>query len=437
MALKIGSIGIIADDLTGANDTALQFLLRGCNTQILFDPENIPEGCNNTVVWAINTESRNLDPGEAKLRVNRAAEVLKNELQVDFLYKKIDSTLRGNVALEALDLLESNHLDAAIVVPAFPDEGRTTVGGYHLLRGLPLERTEVARDPNFPIYISHIPTLLANQCQDPDIVAHITLSKVMRGAAPILRELQEYIKNGKKLIVIDAVSNVDLDQIVLAMEKCMGHSEILPCGSAGLASAITKSWMPDGKYQHILKVVPQYPTLIVAGSVTPITRTQVKLLQDHKDEYKLKVYNLSAEQLINGLEESLINEAKASIEEGFSILIYSAPTDASLQESADFAELKNIKRSHLSLIVQNRLADFARIITDSTQVKLVLIGGETANACCKAIGSAHLQLIDEVDHAIPLCLDQKAQFIITKSGNLGTPKTLINIMNYFKDNCKD
>ena len=33
------NIGIIADDLTGADDTALQFHLRGANTQILLDPE--------------------------------------------------------------------------------------------------------------------------------------------------------------------------------------------------------------------------------------------------------------------------------------------------------------------------------------------------------------------------------------------------------------
>ena len=35
--LLTNNIAIIADDLTGANDTALQFMMRGCNTQILFD----------------------------------------------------------------------------------------------------------------------------------------------------------------------------------------------------------------------------------------------------------------------------------------------------------------------------------------------------------------------------------------------------------------
>jgi uncharacterized protein YgbK (DUF1537 family) len=48
-------------------------------------------------------------------------------------------------------------------MPAFPQEGRTTVGGYHLLKGVPIERTEMARDPHSPIVESHLPTLFKQQ----------------------------------------------------------------------------------------------------------------------------------------------------------------------------------------------------------------------------------------------------------------------------------
>lgn len=432
MALKLGTIGIIADDLTGANDTALQFLLRGCNTQIILDLDHFPEGCHNTVAWAINTESRLLSPHAAMQQVKLAADALRDNLEVDFIYKKIDSTLRGNIAVESLSLLDSQDWDAAIIVPAFPDEGRITVGGYHLLRGVPLERTEVARDPNCPIMQSHIPTLLSHQCEDPKIVGHISLMTVMHGAGPILLELQELIKKNKRLIVIDAVNNVDLEQIVLAMEKCSAHHKILPCGSAGLAHALTKSWMPDGKYQHIIKTVPHCPSLIIIGSVTAITRSQVKLLQDYTDKFNLEFISLTPNQLIDGFEPSLEEDAINKIKAGKNLVIYSAQNEDSLQATLKLAESKNIKPSTLSKIILDRLANLTEKIVTSYQVKLVLIGGETANVCCKAIKSNHLQLIDEVDHAIPLCLDQKAQFIITKSGNLGTPKTLVNIMNYIK-----
>ena len=53
------NIGIIADDLTGADDTSLQFFLRGANTQILLDSTVVPENKALTQVWAIPTETRN------------------------------------------------------------------------------------------------------------------------------------------------------------------------------------------------------------------------------------------------------------------------------------------------------------------------------------------------------------------------------------------
>ena len=65
-------VGIIADDLTGANDTALQFHLRGANTKILLDSEYIPINKGDTEVWAISTESRNIACNEAVEKVEAA-----------------------------------------------------------------------------------------------------------------------------------------------------------------------------------------------------------------------------------------------------------------------------------------------------------------------------------------------------------------------------
>ena len=85
---------------------------------------------------------------------------LKRLDPMKIFYKKIDSTIRGNIAIEVLALLEVLEWDASIIIPAFPSEGRVTIGGYHLLKGIPIERTEMARDPHSPIRESHLPTLL-------------------------------------------------------------------------------------------------------------------------------------------------------------------------------------------------------------------------------------------------------------------------------------
>ena len=70
--LTSNNIGIVADDLTGANDTALQFHIRGANTQIILDPTVLPENRLSTQVWAIPTETRNSGAKKAYERAKAA-----------------------------------------------------------------------------------------------------------------------------------------------------------------------------------------------------------------------------------------------------------------------------------------------------------------------------------------------------------------------------
>ena len=221
MALVDSTI-IIADDLTGANDTALQFHQKGANTKILLDSECSPKVKAGTEVWALSSESRNVPAEVAISRVERAVNTFVENFNFDFYYKKIDSTLRGHIALETLTMLNILDYDAAIIMPAFPQEGRITVGGYHLAKGVPIGKTEMAIDPHSPITESHIPTLLASQLgvESADIIGVIDLRTVLNGAGPILMRINELIAEGKKLIVADSTSLTDIEQIALAIKKC-------------------------------------------------------------------------------------------------------------------------------------------------------------------------------------------------------------------------
>ncbi len=418
MTLKSNVIGIIADDLTGANDTSLQFHLKGCNTQILLDYSISPLGKANTQAWAVSTETRKKSPEESIEIVKKATNFLIEELNVEYIYKKIDSTLRGNLAAESLAVLEVMEADAIVMAPAFPAEGRTTVGGYHLLKGMPLERTEVARDPVAPVYQSHIPTLLQQQVDDPEIVAHIPLITVMKGAGPILIEIQKLVKENKKLIVIDAVTTTDMEQIALATEKC--NYKLLPCGSAGLAQVLTSRWLPDTKYQHISKVIPNLPVLIISGSKTPLSKTQIKKLGEY-DEFDSYTIELTYEQIINTPEDGIIERIKEHLDTERVVAVH-FPEISDTEEQPD----------KIAESLMDYLEALCRKIVKKEDLIFVTIGGETSYRCCSAIGSTHLQLIDEVEPTIPVCLDHEAQWIVTKSGNFGTPNTLVNIVKYFR-----
>ena len=109
-------VGIIADDLTGANDTALQFHQKGANTKILLDSECTPKVKAGAEVWALSSESRNIPAEVAISRVEKAVSTFTENFSFDYYYKKIDSTLRGHIALETLTLLNILDYDRSIII---------------------------------------------------------------------------------------------------------------------------------------------------------------------------------------------------------------------------------------------------------------------------------------------------------------------------------
>ena len=429
MFIQTGTIGIIADDLTGANDTALQFNLSGANTQILFDYAQAPEGALNTQVWAISTETRNAQKDDAIPVVRGAVKILDEKLNAEYYYKKIDSTIRGNIGPEAMTILNELDMDACVVVPAFPAEGRTTVGGYHLLNGVPIDRTEMARDPKSPVKESHIPSLLASQVGSSDIVGSITLKTVTKGAAPILIELQQQIAKGKKLIVVDAVSTTDIEQIALAIEK--STCKILPCGAAAMAKAFADIWLPESEYQHIAKTIPDNPVFVVSGSATTLARSQIdKLIQS--DDFDPYVLDLTLESVSTQNFDDIVDRIVKQLIKSRLVIVNFTTKEAAMAKNLEYAHNNGVNPDDIPSIVTDYLARLAKDVVAIQDVILVTVGGETSYKVCSAIGSSNLQVIDEAESAIPLCLDFNARWIITKSGNLGTSSTLVNIIKYIE-----
>lgn len=426
------NIGIIADDLTGADDTALQFHLRGGNTQIVLDWSSPLENKSETQVWAIPTETRNLDAPSAYEKVKQAAKILSESLNVEYFYKKMDSTLRGNIAVEAIAMLEVLELDAAVIIPAFPQEGRTTIGGYHLLRGIPIERTEYARDPRFPIYESHIPTVLRNELKNSqdELVDLIELRTVIKGAGPILKKLNELIANGVKLIVVDAMSVTDIEQVVLAMGK--SSYKILPCGSAGCAQVLGNVWLPENENVAEPVNIPQLPKLIVSGSATQITAGQIQKLQDDDDIENTYFVDLKMEDILEGVNEDIIKRVSENLVKDNVVVVHTSNLTVDSKIIAQILFDNELSKSQFVSKIGDYLAEVTRKALAGKQAVLITVGGETSFKCCKAINSNNLKILDAICPAIPLCVDSKGQWIVTKSGNLGNSNTLIDIIKYFE-----
>src|SRR5690606_1585829 len=156
-------IAIVADDLTGSGDTAVQFVRSGWPTQLsvgraaqaLADP-----AASHAEVVAVTTHSRPLSAEQAAAVVHEDVSALR-AAGVKRLYKKVDSTVRGAFKAEVDAARLAWRDDAiAVVCPAFPETGRTVRDGVLYVNDKPVTETSAATDPVTPVTQSHIPTLL-------------------------------------------------------------------------------------------------------------------------------------------------------------------------------------------------------------------------------------------------------------------------------------
>jgi uncharacterized protein YgbK (DUF1537 family) len=130
------ALAIVADDLTGALDTATPFVLAGLKVAVAVRPEALEAAlAAGAEIVSVNTASRPLVPSEATARIAAAA-VLLRQAAPSIVMKKIDSRLKGNVGAESAALARGVRRSELVVAPAVPDQGRRTIGGTVTGRGV-------------------------------------------------------------------------------------------------------------------------------------------------------------------------------------------------------------------------------------------------------------------------------------------------------------
>jgi len=236
-------VAVIADDLTGAADTGVQFAASG-------EPVYLMPAATLSLKrpWmatasgiSVYTASRDLSPPAAAERVRLVAQTLLGP-HPRWIYKKIDSCLRGNLGAEVDALLDVLGFEAALVAPALPAQGRTTIGGIHRVYGTPLAQTQFANDPLTPLTCSSVAEILAHQ-------SRCKIGRVGVDAygdpGRLQRAVQGERERGCRLIVCDAAEQVHLDRIAAVVVR--DADRLLPVGSASLATGLVGQLSPAGR----------------------------------------------------------------------------------------------------------------------------------------------------------------------------------------------
>ncbi|MBW7967959.1 four-carbon acid sugar kinase family protein [Bradyrhizobium sp. BR 10289] len=198
------SVRLLADDLTGALDTAAE-LVGLCGPFDVTWPETPAMQASGSL--AIDSGTRERSKAESVEIVGRLASQLQG---ASIAYKKVDSLLRGAWAAELGACLRSGPWASCVVAPAFDYQGRRTVGGQQFARTVQGEWHRVGDN-------------LLDQLRQEGIEAR-------QGSAKTL------FQGGVQ--VFDAESDLDLDRVVEMARRMPGP--LLWCGSGGLAGALAR-----------------------------------------------------------------------------------------------------------------------------------------------------------------------------------------------------
>jgi len=326
-------------------------------------------------VRVVTTESRNVDESTAVERNRRAARLCSSTR----LFKKIDSTMRGHVGAEIEAVLAASGLTHAVVCPAAPDAGRTVEHGRLLVDGIPLHETAFAHDPHWPARTCMIEELLRRPSTRLDNVTPGAIA-----AAPTA------------IVCADARTNDDL----AAIARAAWDAGALPCGSLGVARAWaalprTARPAPPAAPPH-----SRLPILVVAGSRHPTTHAQLAQLIDAGVESF-------------GPHDALDRIVSALNRRGAAVLC--SPAEFVTGGTSD------------------ALAACAAHILQAVELGvLVLTGGDTAAAVCRAIDVDAVDIGGELAVGVPWGTivggSAAGATIVTKAGGFGSIHLLREIV---------
>ena len=400
-------LALIADDLTGAADAGVPFAAAGFTTAIPFDRVR-QEAAE---VLCLSTDSRDISVAEAERRVRQALIAIfgrDGAHRTPWIYKKMDSALRGHPAEELLVTMRLAGITRAIVAPAIPSQARTTVGGIALDHGIPLAQTPIGQEHGR----DNLARLFQRSVRVP--VRLIDLPTV-RGPDRALRNALSL--PGSWIAIADAETEADLDRVALTG---VAAGVRLFCGAAGLTSVLARRLPIHEVHRPPAVMTSDRPVLVVAGSRHAVTARQIEVA-------------LAAGAAMVRLDQRTIDDERPELGE------YQQQVLAALEAGrTTIVTTVGLGESPFKgAVVSERLA--AAAIRPEVLERiggLVLTGGDVAAAVCRALGVRTIWLRGEVLSAIPWAtlgggwVDGMP--VVTKAGSFGPPDAIQTAIEFLR-----
>ena len=395
---------VIADDLTGANATGVLLKKMNYKAYTVMNTERIELSTLSDCDCVLYpTDSRGVDAKIAYNRVYNVCNLLKDD-DVKVYANRIDSTLRGNLGSETDAMLDSLGEDyIAIVAPCFPASGRIICGGYMLVDGLPLHKTNIAVDPKTPVKISEVGELFKQQSKYQ--VSTIYMKNLMHGKHYLADLMKKCVEEGSRIITLDCITQEDLDLIADAV--ITSGLKVIAVDPGVFTATLSRKLITPNKKKQKTKI------LAVVGSVNANTTAQMEELWLSQRTHNEFVHT---RELLEGEKrrELEIRRVVNSI-------------------------LGECDRNNISTVTGDGFAEITYRIfkAEDTFKGLYTSGGDITVAVCKKFDTAGLSLLDEVLPLAAYGQFLKGEFegvhIITKGGSQGNKDAINKCITYLKE----
>ncbi|WP_443862787.1 four-carbon acid sugar kinase family protein [Fusobacterium ulcerans] len=411
---------IIADDLTGALDTGVQFSKKNMSTIVTTDLNfNFEDICKEADVVVVDTESRHIPAAEAKERVKSVLSKFNKE-EIRFFYKKTDSTLRGNLGSEVEGFMEGLNINEVSFIPAFPSGKRTVKDGVLYVNNVKLAETQFAMDILNPVTDSFIPDIIKKQS---DI--NVKLKDINKEFSPL-------DDKEKHIYIFDSENMEDMENIgkVLYNKNKLNYT----IGNAGFAEILTHYIKSDTKKEEI--ILEDDRILFVCGSVNITSLKQCKYAE--KIGYcsdSLKFGNIISEDYKNS--DNYITDKeyfKEKINNNKKFLLRTSDSEDVIKKAIEYTEKNSISMEDLTSNIANSTGQLVSDLIREHEIRnLIIFGGDTLMGILKNIGCQYIIPVSEIFPGVVFTRavgKDTAINVITKAGGFGE-ESIIERINEF------
>ena len=359
-------IVVIADDITGAAELAGIAFSHGFTSEVQTEFNSKTDA--DVICLDTNTRLLTVEDAAAKLRALAKRIVAAKP---DWIYKKTDSVLRGNIAAELHTLLGATARTRAIFIPANPSRQRVIREGCYFIGNTPLHETDFVNDPHHPATTSVVSKIIGN---DPAI------------------------------LIPDAEIESDLDE---PARQC--DSLVLPAGAADFFAANLRA--QGHKPVPVITQPHSGCTLFVCGSMSAWANQRAQQCEAHGVPVCAMPGELLGQSNNPAALHDWVSGACATLTETKAVML-----TIGRQKAIDHPALLEERLGHA----------MAMVLAQMEVGRLLLEGGATASAALRRMKWAHLRVVESAAFNLPglEVSDTGTPRVFMKPGSYDWPKTV-------------